>query len=60
MDKVGIRFASVCIVHDMLCACHDGSVALALAKVGCEAALERMVASSSADAQLAVIASDTL
>ena len=61
MDKVGLRFASVCIVHDMLCACRDGSVTLALAKVGCEAALERMVATSSADdAQLTAIASAAL
>lgn len=61
MDKVGLRFASVCIVHDMLCACRDGSVALALAKVGCEAALERIVATSSADdAQLTAIASAAL
>ena len=61
MDKVGLRFASVCIVHDMLCACRDGSVTLALAKVGCEAALERMVATFSADdAQLTAIASAAL
>ena len=61
MDKVGLRFASVCILHDMLSMCDDDSVALALAKAGCEAALERMVATSSADdAQLTAIASAAL
>ena len=61
MDEVSLQFASVCIVHDMLCACRDGSAALALAKVGCEAALERIVATSSADdAQLTAIASAAL
>ena len=45
----------------MLCMWGVDSVALALAKDGCEAALERVVATSSADdAQLTAIASAAL